>query len=131
MWSNGIKKAFCFKKWQKIAQRLGASTSDPRLWYVWVTLAYSIRLPSKTFALFNYKFIFSTFIEIVVRCQQQSTTLDLTFYDIFALQKFPFFLISDDVIACNLWFAPPPIKILATRMVTMITYYRFQSHLTS
>ena len=33
---------------------------------------------------------------------------DLPFYDIFAQQKVPFLKISDDVIACDLWFAPPP-----------------------
>ena len=56
MWSNGIKIAFYFKKLQKIAQRLGASSQDhyshrrlgaapPHLclWNVWVTLAYSTR----------------------------------------------------------------------------------------
>ena len=35
---------------------------------------------------------------------------DLPFYDTFAPQKVPFSKISDDVIACDLWFAPPPIK---------------------
>ena len=30
------------------------------------------------------------------------------FCDIFALQKVPFLKISDDVIACDLWFGPPP-----------------------
>ena len=54
MWFNGIKNAFFSKKLQKIAQQLGASppdpqslrpleapSPDPRLWYVWVTLAFS------------------------------------------------------------------------------------------
>ena len=54
MWSIGIKIAFFPKKLQKIAQRLGASPPDPpkppapggpapnpRLWYIWVTLAFS------------------------------------------------------------------------------------------
>ena len=67
MWSNGIKIAFFSQKLQKIAQQLGASLSDPqssdrwaprpqtpRLWYVWVTLAFSKRLQSYAFALFNY-----------------------------------------------------------------------------
>ena len=45
-----------------------------------------------------------------------ATALGLPFYDIFALQKVPFLKISDDVIACDLWFAPPPpqSKILTT-----------------
>ena len=41
----------------------------------------------------------------------QATTSDLPFYDIFAPPKNSSFEVSDDVIACDLWFAPPPIKI--------------------
>ena len=33
---------------------------------------------------------------------------DLPFYDIFAPQKIPFSKILDNVIACDLWFAPSP-----------------------
>ena len=37
--------------------------------------------------------------------------LDLSLYNIFAPQKVPLLKISDDLIACDLWFAPlPPIK---------------------
>ena len=36
--------------------------------------------------------------------------LELPFYDIFALQKVLFLKISDDVIACDLWFGPLPTK---------------------
>ena len=36
--------------------------------------------------------------------------LDLPFYDIFAPQKVPLLKISDDVIACNLWFGSPQSK---------------------
>ena len=67
MWFNGIKLALFSKKLQKIAKQLGASPPDPkasghwgphpqtpRLWYVWVTLAFSKRLQSYVFALFNY-----------------------------------------------------------------------------
>ena len=38
---------------------------------------------------------------------QEAMASDLPFYDIFAPQKVPFFKISDDVIACDLWFGPP------------------------
>ena len=43
---------------------------------------------------------------------------DLQFYDIIAPQKVPLSKISDNVIACDLWFAPPPPQsnILATPM---------------
>ena len=54
VWFNGIKIAFFTKKLQKIAQQLGASPPDPRLWYVWATLAFSKRLQSYVFALFSY-----------------------------------------------------------------------------
>ena len=40
----------------------------------------------------------------------KTTASDLLFYDIFAPQKVPFLKISDDVIACDLRFGPPPIK---------------------
>ena len=43
---------------------------------------------------------------------------DLPFYNIFVLKKVPPSKISDDVIVCDLWFAPPPPnqKVLATPM---------------
>ena len=42
-------------------------------------------------------------------CQAKAS--DRSFYDIFAPQKVPPSKLSDDVIACDLWFAPlPPIK---------------------
>ena len=47
------------------------------------------------------------FTKILVKCQR-ATASDLPFYDIFAPQKVPFLKISDDVIACHLWFGPPP-----------------------
>ena len=52
---------------------------------------------------------------MLVKCQQ-ATASDLPFYDIFAPQKVSFLKISDDVIVCDLWFAPPQSKILATSM---------------
>ena len=49
--------------------------------------------------------------QILAKCHQ-ATASDLPFYDIFAPQKITFSKISDDVIACDLWFGspPPPIK---------------------
>ena len=41
---------------------------------------------------------------------------NLPFYDIFIPQKVPLSKISDDVIACDWWFAPPQLKILAKPM---------------
>ena len=46
---------------------------------------------------------------MLVKCQW-ATASDLPFYDIFAPQTLPFLKKFDDVIACDLWFGPPPIK---------------------
>ena len=79
-------------------------------------LAHLTPLLSYTFALFNHYFSLSPFTKILVKCQK-ATASDLPLYDIFALQKVPFLKITDDVIACDLWFGPPPqSKILATPM---------------
>ena len=40
----------------------------------------------------------------------QTSASGLPFYDIFVPQKVTLSKIFDDVIACNLWFGPPPIK---------------------
>ena len=54
---------------------------------------------------------------MLVKCQHQATASDLPFYNIFAIQKVPFFKIFDDIIACDLWFGPPQSNILATPML--------------
>ena len=41
-------------------------------------------------------------------CPTQVTTCDLPIYNIFVPQKVTLLKISDDVISCDLWFAPPP-----------------------
>ena len=43
--------------------------------------------------------------------QHQAMASDLPFYHIFAFTKNSSLEVSDDVIACDLWFGPPPIKI--------------------
>ena len=48
--------------------------------------------------------------EFLVTCQHQAKASDLPFYDIFAPTKKSSFEVSDDVIVCDLWFGPPPIK---------------------
>ena len=48
--------------------------------------------------------------EFLVTCQHQATAFDLPFYDVFAPTKNSCFEVSDDVIACDLRFGPPPIK---------------------
>ena len=56
--------------------------------------------------------------EFLVTCQHQATTSDLPFCDISAPPKNSSFEVSDDVVACDLWFAPPTpkSKILVTPM---------------
>ena len=47
-------------------------------------------------------------------CQHQATDSGLLFFDNFAPTKNSFFEVSDNLIACDLWFEPPQSKILAT-----------------
>ena len=68
------------------------------------------RLPIETFSHFNYWFKPFPLNEFPVTCQHQATAFDVPFYDIFAPAKnFPV-EVSDDVIACDLLFWPPPIE---------------------
>ena len=55
----------------------------------------------------NYWFMPSFYSKILLKRQTQATASDLPFYNIFAPQKVPLLKISDDVIACDLWFEPP------------------------
>ena len=66
--------------------------------------------------LFNLGFKPSPFTKILVKCQNQASASDLPLYDIFVPQKVPLLKISDDVVACDLWFGPPQSKILAAPM---------------
>ena len=59
--------------------------------------------------------IFQLLVEALSLCKilvkrQQITISDRPSYDIFVPQKLPLWKIYDDVIACDLWFRPPPIK---------------------
>ena len=56
-------------------------------------------------------------------CRTQASASDLSTYNTFVTQKVSLAKISDDVIACNLWFAPPPqSKILATPMLCVTSF---------
>ena len=59
---------------------------------------------------FNCWFKPSPLNEFLVTCQHQDMASNLPFYDIFAPTKNSSFEYSDDVIACDLGFGPPPIK---------------------
>ena len=106
MWFNRIKIAFFPKNYKKSPNSWGlrpqtakasgrwGPAPDPRLWYVWVTLAFSKRLQSYVLALFNYISLSPLFFaKSWLSANRQ---------------------IFDDVIACDLWFRPPQSKILAT-----------------
>ena len=111
MWSNGVKTAFFFKKLRKIAQRLGALPPDPCQYYVWITVGYTSLLntsPNLNILRIDYLFKPSSSDEFVVTCQHQATASDFPFHDIFAPTKNSSFKVSDDVIACDLWFTSPP-----------------------
>ena len=54
--------------------------------------------------------------KFLVTCQHQATASDLPFHDIFASTKNSSLEASGDVIACDLRFGPPQLKILATSM---------------
>ena len=73
------------------------------------TLVYSTRLLSKTLALSDYYFSPSPFIKILVKCHQATASNLLSTISLLH-KKVPFLKISDDVIACDLWFRGPPIK---------------------
>ena len=51
----------------------------------------------------------SPYSKILVMCQTQGTTIHLPIYNIFVPQKVHVSKISDDVIACDVWFALPSI----------------------
>ena len=63
-----------------------------------------------TFLQFKFGFKPSPFSKILVKYQNQVTASDLPLYDIFVPQKVPLLKISEDVVACDWWFAPPPFK---------------------
>ena len=120
--------SFFFQKLTKIAQRLGALPPDPRSHRrlgalphtpVSDTFEYTSLLNTSSkldFYTFQQLVFALSFTKILAKCHQ-ATASDLPLYDIFAPQKITFSKISDDVIACDLWFGPPQSKILATPML--------------
>ena len=54
MWFNDIKIAFFPKNYNKSPNSWGPGSQILRLWYVSITLAFSKRLQSYVFALFDY-----------------------------------------------------------------------------
>ena len=109
MWFNGIKIAFFSKKLRNIAQRLGASPPDPRLWYVWITIHFFTRhvsqfkhVPILTIGLSPLLERVPSYVPTPGRGLWSSILQYLCPH-----KKF-LFEVSDDVIACDLWFGPPP-----------------------
>ena len=98
MWSKGIKIAFFSKKFQEIAQQLGASSPDPRLWYVWINYIF----------IWNFWFKPSPFRKLSVKCQTRPRLLIFHSIRYICPTKIPLSKISNDFIACDFCFAPPP-----------------------
>ena len=107
-----VLKQLFFQKIMK--NRLAARGFAPRppsiIRLNYITLLCSTRLPIQTFSHFNYWFKPSPVNEFLVTCQHHATVSDLPFYDIFATHKNSSVEVSDHVIACDLWFEPPPTK---------------------
>ena len=125
MWSNGIGTAFVSKKLRKLPSGWGLCRQIPIISGGWglrlqisvcdtfelySTLLYSNTSPTLDIFAFNYWLKPSPIKEFLVTCQHQAAASDLRFYDIFAPTKNSSFEVSDDVIASDLWFGPPPIK---------------------
>ena len=114
MCSCGIKIAFFSKTLEKspsVSQTLICDTFE-------LQNTFLLKHISKIWTLlhFNYWFKPSPWNGFLALCQHQATASDLPFYNIFASTKNFSFEVSDDVIACDLWFGPPLSKILATPM---------------
>ena len=58
--------------------------------------------------------------EFLVKSQHQAMTSNLLFYDIFAPTKNSSFEVTDDVIACDLWFGPPNQKSWLHLLVSLV-----------
>ena len=119
--------SFFFQKLTKIAQRLGDLPPDPHSNKVCDTIEYTSLLntsPKLVICIFLQSVFTLSFNKILVK-RQQTTASDLPLYDIFAPQQLLFLKISDDVIACDLWFGPPPIKNLATPMGQLLPKFYF------
>ena len=123
MWSNGIKIAFFFpKKSQKIGQRLGASPPDPQSLrrlrprpQTPIRDTFELHLLSQHVPKVRYLHFLTINLsplplQILVTRKQATTISDLPSYDIFVPQKLPLWKNFDDVISCDLFFRPPPIK---------------------
>ena len=89
--------------------RLGVLPPNPRLWYVWGTLAFSTRLQSLIFALFNYYLKPSPFVKFGLSANRQRFQI---FHPMISLshKKFLFwkFLMTSLHVICGL--GPLPIK---------------------
>ena len=122
MWSNSIKIAFFPKNYEKSPKGLGLSPQTPIASDGWglrpqtpsvIRLNYSTLLYSTHVPQFRHYGILTIGLslslnEFLVTCQHQATAFGLPFYDTFAPTKNFYFEVSDDVVACDFWFAPSP-----------------------
>ena len=116
LWPNGIKIASFPKNYEKLAQRLGLRLQTP------ICDTFQLHKLAQYVSQFLH-FCFCGGLSPLpiakswLNVSTQPTASDLPIYNLFVSQKVPLWKISDDVIACNLWFWPrPQSKVLATPM---------------
>ena len=120
LWSNGIKIAFFPKNYKKLLSGCGFRPKTPIASSGWELCP---QIPAcDTFELHNFDQFVSQFTlfsfglsplpiaKAWLCANTQVMASDLSIYNIFVPQKVSHSKISDDVIACDLWFGLPPIK---------------------
>ena len=129
MWSNGNKIAFFSKKYEKLPS--GCGLCPQTLVCDTFELQYTCLLKHVSqFTHFRTLSIgLSPLLEGVPSCESTpGHGFWSSFCDIFASTKNFSFEVSDDVIACDLWFEPPQSNILATPINVYVRYDTLELH---
>ena len=109
MWSNGTEIAFFFKKIPKSCLLTGGSVPRSPSLIRLNKLIYLHKSPNLDIFIFNFWFKPIPFRKLSVKCQSKPRLL--IFHSTISLSNKNFSSkISDDFIARDFWFAPPPIK---------------------
>ena len=121
MWSNGIKIAIFSKKLQKTAQRLGASSPD----HVCDTFELQYTSLIKHVSQFrHFRTLGICLSPLLERVPKPTPGHDFwsSILQYLCPHKNSSFEVSDDVSACDLWFATLQSKILATPMLRYLAF---------
>ena len=121
MWFNGIKIAFFPKIYKKSPNGWALFPLAPEASGGWRPAPRSLVCDTLSYTTFLNTFskldicTFQLLVQTLSLCKilvtyQQATISDLPSYDMFVPQKLSLWKNFDDVISCNLWFRPPPIK---------------------